>query len=128
MRHPRQCRSLVGNQHVATDARRRRVLLHAGIVRIVALDRTSMVAGLDDRNELIETGPRRHHTPPTFWPRTGAYQMPVSGNSGTCCKAVRRFANEATASTNSHRTTGGNTTRITAAQPNCASSCTEVNE
>src|ERR1019366_641647 len=64
VRHPRQDTALVGDQHVAADARRRQVLLHAGILGVIVLDRAGMVAGFDDRNELIETGSRWHQRPP----------------------------------------------------------------
>jgi len=52
----------VGDEDIAPDARWRRILLHAGILGIVALDGAGMIAGFNDGNELIETGARRHAT------------------------------------------------------------------
>src|SRR4051794_25737474 len=55
-----QYRALMRHENVAADPRRRGILLHAGIFRVIALDRAGMIAGDDGRNELIETGTRRH--------------------------------------------------------------------
>jgi hypothetical protein len=51
VRHARQDAALAGDQHVATDARRRRILLHAGIFGAIAFDCAGMIVGLDDRDE-----------------------------------------------------------------------------
>src|SRR5206468_12805898 len=58
--HPRQDRALMRNQHVAAKARGCGVLLHARVFSVIALDRTDMIAGFHDRNELVETGSRWH--------------------------------------------------------------------
>ena len=62
MRHARQNAALMRNEYVATDARRRRVLLHAGILGVIALDGAGVIAGFNDGDEFIETGARRHET------------------------------------------------------------------
>ena len=76
-----------------------------------------VIAGFDDGDELIETGARRHES--SFFRQNGEAcdQILGSGNSETRCDAARRFAKEATASTASPSTTGGNTTMLTADQP-----------
>src|SRR5262249_45090943 len=48
--------ALMRHQAVAADARRRSVLLHAGVFGVVTLDRAGMVAGDDKGDELVETG------------------------------------------------------------------------
>src|SRR5258708_34372865 len=58
----RQRGALMRHQHVAADPGRGGVLLHAGVLGIIALDRAAMIAGNDGRNEFIETGARRHGT------------------------------------------------------------------
>src|SRR5215207_10189129 len=62
--HAFQHRALMRDQDVAADARRRGILLHAGVLGVEALDRAGMIAGDDGRNELIETGARGHERPP----------------------------------------------------------------
>jgi hypothetical protein len=62
VRHPRQRRSLVGNQYIAANARRREIFLHGGVFGVIALDGAGMVTGFDDGNELIETGSRWHQS------------------------------------------------------------------
>src|SRR5665213_2873178 len=44
MRHQCENAALAGHQHVAADAPRRRVLLHAGILGVIALDGAGMIA------------------------------------------------------------------------------------
>src|ERR1700704_3556069 len=62
MRHPGQYAALVRDQEVAADAGRRGVLLHAGILGVIALDGAGMIAGFNGGDEFIETGARRHRT------------------------------------------------------------------
>ena len=46
------------HQNIAADPRRGGILLHAGVLGVIALDRAGMIAGDDGGNELIETGAR----------------------------------------------------------------------
>src|SRR6266550_2575100 len=62
MRHARQNAALVSHQQIAADARRRRVLLHAGIFGVIALDSAGMIASLNNGDKLIKTRSRRHET------------------------------------------------------------------
>jgi hypothetical protein len=48
------------DQDVAADARRCGVLLHAGILGVIAFDGAGVIAGYDGGNEFMETGTRRH--------------------------------------------------------------------
>src|SRR4051812_2652062 len=58
VRHPRQHAALMGDQQVAADARGCGVLLHAGILGVIALDGAGMIAAFDHGDEFIQTGPR----------------------------------------------------------------------
>src|SRR5260370_29818148 len=62
MRHARQHAALMRDQHVATDARRACVLLHAGIFGVIALDGAGVIASLPDGDKLIQALSRRHET------------------------------------------------------------------
>src|ERR1700730_7075258 len=57
MRHARQHATLVGDQQAAVRLWRGGVFLQAGIFGVIALDRAGMIAGFDDSDKLIETGP-----------------------------------------------------------------------
>src|ERR1019366_390528 len=113
MRHARQNAALAGDQQVAAAARRACVLLHAGILGVIALDGAGMIASLDDGDKLIETGSRRHETSNA----SVADQILGSENSDTACDLRRRLANDARVRTASPSSTGGYTTRLTADQP-----------
>src|SRR5512132_4424283 len=54
MAHARQNATFVGDQQVAPDPRGCRILLHAGIPSVIALDGAGMIAGLDNRDKFIQ--------------------------------------------------------------------------
>ena len=101
------------HQHVAADPRRSRILLHAGVLGVEALDRAGMIAGNDGGNELIETGACRHRASNN----QSEDQILGSGISSTARSFARRFANDANDSTAKPSSTGGNTTMLTIDQP-----------
>src|ERR1035437_5387091 len=107
MRHARQNAALAGDQQVAAAARRACVLLHAGILGVIALDGAGMIACLNNGDELIESGSRRHETSNASLPD----QILGCGNSDTACGLRRRLATAARVRTASPSTTGGYTTR-----------------
>src|ERR1700738_1191175 len=114
MRHPRQHAALVGDQQVAADTRRRGILLHAGILGVIALDGAGVIAGFNDGDEFFETGARRHEISNA----SGAIdQILGSGNLETPAPPPPRWAKEAPASPASPSTTGGTPTMLTADQP-----------
>jgi hypothetical protein len=50
------------DQHIAAHARRRGVLLHAGIVGIIPFDRAGMIAAFDHSYKFVNARSRRHPT------------------------------------------------------------------
>ena len=62
MAHTRQNAAFMGDQQAPPDPRRRRILLHAGILGVIALDGAGVVTGLNDGDELIQAFSRRHKT------------------------------------------------------------------
>src|ERR1700722_6108160 len=60
VRHPRQHAALMRDQQVAADARRTRILLHAGILMVIALDGAGVIAGLHHCDKFIQAFSRRH--------------------------------------------------------------------
>src|ERR1700751_4243096 len=58
--HALQHRALMRHKAIAADAGRSGILLHAGVLGVIALDRAGMIAGDDSGDELVEAGARRH--------------------------------------------------------------------
>src|SRR6266446_5672046 len=55
MAHTRQNAAFMGDQQAPPDPRRRRILLHAGILSVIALDGAGVVAGLDNGDKFIQS-------------------------------------------------------------------------
>src|SRR6266478_6259318 len=76
--HARQNAALMGDQRLAADPRRRRVLLHAGILGVIALDGAGVIAGFNDGDKLIQAFSR--------WHQTSSAQFPIALKT---CSIVR---------------------------------------
>jgi hypothetical protein len=105
--------ALMRHEDVTAYPRRGGIFLHAGIFGVIALDGAGVIAGYDNRNELVRRA-RDGMGPPKLG---NNYQMLRSGISSTACSLRRRLANDANDRIARPSSTGGNTTMFTADQP-----------